>query len=255
MAIEVSVVVPVYRNEATLRELHARLTTVLKSCTSDYEIIFVDDCSPDGSRAVLRDLATHDRHVICVTLKANQGQNQAVLVGLAHAAGAVAIVMDADLQDPPEAIPRLLAALKPPLGAVFAGRRGRYEGRMRLATSWLFKHILHLRSGGRLPHDAGLFVAMRRELIDRLLALRANNPYVLRLLASCRMPMISLPVERAPRAEGESAYTHRMRLRLAARALFGPSRQKSNGPLEVVRPAALALVAEIDEGRRRGEPA
>lgn len=256
MSIDVSVVIPVYGNQATLPELHSRLAAVLKRCTGRYEIIFVDDSSPDDSRTVLRELAARDEHVACVVLGANHGQNRAVLAGLTYAGGTAVVVMDADLQDPPEAIPRLLAALRPPVGAVFAGRRGRYESRLRLASSWLFKRLLHLRSGGRLPLDAGLFVAIRRELADRLLALPANNPYVLQLLAACRMPMLSIPVERAPRTEGVSAYTHRSRLRLAVSALYGvPEPRRPDDPqAPPVSRVAQALVGETF-GARFGKEA
>lgn len=256
MSIELSVVIPVYCNQATLPELHARLRGVLECRVMRYEMIFVDDSSPDDARGVMRDLAMRDPHVTCLSLIANSGQNLAVLAGIAHARGEVVVVMDADLQDPPEAIPRLLAALQAPVAAVFAGRQGHYESRVRLMSSRLFKRLLHLLSARRLPPNAGLFVAIRRELAEHLLAQHARNPYVLQLMAACRMSMIAIPAERSPRMAGVSAYSHRMRLQLAMRALWrasGLARMADSAAPEV-RVAALALVGETF-GARYGREA
>lgn len=214
-----SIVIPVYTNAPTLSELHRRLSAVLQHVTDRYEILFVDDACPANSITVLRELSANDEHVVVLRLAANVGQNRAVLTGLAQVRGDVAVVMDADLQDPPEAIPALLAALTADVAAVFAGRRGAYEGRKRLITSWLFKHSLYLLSGGRIPPDAGLFVAMRREMIVSLLAFDIPQPYVVGLIGRTQLPLRSIPVLRHANDERTSAYTARKRLVLAWRAL------------------------------------
>ncbi len=214
-----SIVVPVYTNSSTLIELHRRLTHALQGVTDSYEILFIDDACPAGSIRVLRELGARDMHVTALQLAHNVGQNRAVLTGLAHARGDVAVVLDADLQDPPEAIPALLAVLTDDVAAVFAGRRGRYEARGRHVSSWLFKRLLHLLSGRRIPADAGLFVAMRREMIDRLLAFDVPQPYVVGLMGQTRLPLRSIPVVRHTNDERVSAYTPWKRLTLASRAL------------------------------------
>ena len=122
----VSVVVPVYRNAATLRELHARLGDALPELDRR-ELIFVNDGCDDGSGVVLGELAQADRTVVVVELEANRGQHTAVLAGLERSRGEWTVVLDADLQDPPEAIPALLAAAAAETDAVFAGRRGGYS--------------------------------------------------------------------------------------------------------------------------------
>ncbi len=215
----VSVVIPVYTNAPTLCELHRRLTAVLEQTTDRYEILFVDDACPANSITVLRELNTRDAHVGVLRLAHNVGQNRAVLTGLAHTRGDVAVVMDADLQDPPEAIPTLLAALTGNVAAVFAGRRGAYEGRQQLVTSWLFKHLLYLLSGRRIPPDAGLFVAIRRQIITRLLAFDIPQPYVVGLMGRTRLSLRSIPVLRHANHERTSGYTTWKRLALAWRAL------------------------------------
>src|SRR5215217_6142157 len=123
----VSVVVPVYRNADTLRELKGRLERALGQDLQPRELIFVNDACDAGSGEVLSDLAGSDGSVTVVDHPANLGQHAAVLTGLERSRGEWTVVLDADLQDPPEAIPRLLAAATPGTEAVFAGRRGEYE--------------------------------------------------------------------------------------------------------------------------------
>jgi glycosyltransferase involved in cell wall biosynthesis len=214
---EVSIVVPIYRNRATLRPLHQRLERALAPWR--WELLFVDDGCPEGSLAVAASLAEEDPRVAVLAHARNAGQNAAVLTGLAYTRAPRVVVLDADLQDPPEAIPLLLEALQPGVAAVFAGRRGWYESASRLLTSFVFKRLLHWRSGGVLPRDAGLFVAMSQEMVRRVLAQPGGPLYVLRRMADSGLPMRSLPVRRQPNPEGRSAYTFAKRLRLAWRAL------------------------------------
>lgn len=215
--VELSVVVPVYRNAETLSELHRRLSQVVNGMEISCELIFVDDACPDGSRDVLEALACTDPRVAVLSMARNVGQHRAVLAGLAASQGEVAIIMDADLQDPPEAIPALLATLAQGFGAVFAGRRGRYESSMRLLTSRLFKYLLHLCA--RVPSDAGLFVAVSREMMTRLLAVSEPNPFVTGMIGFTGMTTTSIPVHRGVRLHGRSAYSGLERLRIGVRTL------------------------------------
>jgi glycosyltransferase involved in cell wall biosynthesis len=208
----VSAVVPVYRNARTLEELCRRLAAALGD---DHEIVLVDDGCPEGSWPVIEALAAADARVRPVRHAANRGQNAAVLTGLAAARGEEIAVLDADLQDPPEAVPALLAELRRGDAAiVFGGRRGRYESAPRLLASRLFKRTLHVASGRRLPVDAGLFLVMRASVRDRL----GPGGYVLASLARAGVPMRSVPVARE-RSASPSAYSGAARVRLAARAI------------------------------------
>lgn len=216
---EVSVVVPVYRNASTLAELAARLCATLDDRHDAFELVFVDDACPEGSSRVLTSLSNSDDRVRVATHTRNRGQNEAVLTGLEAARGRFVVVIDADLQDPPEAIPELLDGLIDETDAVFGGRRGAYESRARLATSLLHKRLLHVASGRRVPIDAGLFVAMTRRMVDRVVALRESDPYVIALMARTGLTMSSIPVERAARTSGVSGYTFAQRARLAWRAV------------------------------------
>lgn len=214
---EVSVVVPVYRNAETLHELYHRLRHVLETRLLSFEIIFVDDACPAGSLAVLEELALGNCRVTVIALEQNVGQHRAVLVGLAHTRGKWTVVMDADLQDQPEFIPDLLHKAREGVGAVFAGRRGRYESSFRLFTSCLFKGLLHLMCG--VPADAGLFVALNRPMVERVLALDGPHPSVVAMIGCTGLPMASIPVVRDQRASGQSAYSFWRRLRSAWRAV------------------------------------
>jgi glycosyltransferase involved in cell wall biosynthesis len=213
---ELSVVIPVYCNAETVAPLHARLRAVLEPLRS-FEMLFVDDGCPQGSLAALSHLAEQDPQVGVLSLARNRGQQRAILAGLAHARGEWVVVMDADLQDPPEAIPDLVQAAATGARAVFAGRRGSYESAGRLATSRMFKRLLHWMCG--VPADAGVFVMLHRSLVQRLLALGGPCPFLVAMIGSTGLPAVSVPVARDPRPVGVSAYSGWDRLRSAMAAL------------------------------------
>jgi SAM-dependent methyltransferase len=214
---EVSVVVPVYRTREALCDLHRRLTSVLEGLALPYEIVFVDDACPLGSREVLARLAAEDGRVVPLLLSRNVGQHHAVWKGLDAARGSRVVILDGDGQDPPEAIPLLLGSLVAPVEAVFAGRRGAYESRGRLLTSRLFKTLLGLLTG--LPRDAGMFVALSRRMVERILEFDGSRGSIVAMIGAARLPVASVPVLRAPRPEGASAYSSWGRVVAGCRAL------------------------------------
>lgn len=215
--VEVSVVAPVYRNSDTLEELHERLSRVLSGITDRFEVIFVNDACPGGSLEVLEDLAREDWRVVVVSLERNVGQHRAVLEGLRRSRGRAVVVLDADLQDPPEAIDMLLERLSGEAAAVFAGRRGAYESAARLATSRIFKRLLHWLCG--VPADAGMFVAMDRRMIEAVLTLGPSSPFVVAMIGCTGLPVDSIPVSRSTRPRGESAYSSFARIKSGCRAV------------------------------------
>ena len=216
---EVSVVVPLYRTAAAVPELGRRVSASLDGAGLAYELVLVDDACPAGSGEAAASLAAVDQRVRALSLPANVGQHAAVLAGLARARGSWAAVLDGDLQDPPEAIPQLLAAGREQgVPVVFAGRRGRYESRARLLTSVLYKRTLSLLVG--VPRDAGIFVVLERPVVDRLLGMHSRRrPSLVAMIGCTGAPMRSVPVERAPRPEGGSSYSALGRLRLGWRAV------------------------------------
>jgi len=205
----ISIVVPVYRHKETLRELSGRVRRAMGD--NPYEIVFVDDACPDGSLRALEDLVKGDSRVSVIALERNGGQHKAVLIGLRHAAGETAVIMDGDLQDRPEVIPELIDMMrKTGASAVFAGRCGRYESLTRLLTSRIYKRFLHILCG--TPPDAGLFVAMDRRMVERLLAFDWFEPNIVAMMGLIGLPLVSVPVVRDRRVAGKSAYSARMRL-------------------------------------------
>jgi glycosyltransferase involved in cell wall biosynthesis len=214
---EVTVVLPVFRNKESLKELYERLLHVMEPNRIEFEILFVDDASPDHSLDVLKELTETHFGVAVLELERNVGQQRAVMVGLSHARGKYVVVMDADLQDPPEAIPVLLTELRRGSAAVFAGRRGRYESSLRLFTSRRFKRLLHYLCG--LPPDAGLFVAMNRQMVERLLAFDDPHPFVVAMIGCTGLPTLSVPVERSDRPLGKSSYSFWKRLKVGCLAI------------------------------------
>jgi len=199
------VVTPVYGCADCLPELAARVRQVMAELGVRHELFLVDDVSPDDALEVGRRLAAADPAVEVLRLRRNLGQQRAVIAGLSRVRGSWTVVLDADLQDPPEAIPALIERGRQGFDAVFAGRRGRYQAPHRMLTSYLFRF-----ARGRLcgvPRDAGLFVALSRRLVDDLLAACDPRPRVVAMIGHCGLPCTSIPVERSPRRHGRSAYS------------------------------------------------
>jgi len=221
----VSVVVPVYRNADTLVELHARITETLASRVASLEIVFVDDAGPDESGVVLDELAERDRRVTVLHLDENVGQHRAIVAGLSRAAGDVVVIIDADLQDPPEAIPGLLDALDDGCDVAFAGRHGSYhESLFRRLTSQLFKRLQRWLTG--LPVDAGSYVAITRPVVERLLEMPSGPQTVVAMIGFAGRRVTSVPVTRAPRPSGRSAFTTSQRMSLGWKTLLWTVRMR-----------------------------
>jgi glycosyltransferase involved in cell wall biosynthesis len=218
-ACRVSVVLPVYQNRRQLPELHRRLTAVLREAGGGYELVFVDDAGGDGSLEWLRECRQKDDRVVLVEMPRNVGQHRAVLAGLARTAGDVVAVMDADLQDPPEAIPRLMAALDRDDTVVFARRTSRHQSRGRHLTGRLFKALLRRVARSRVPAGTGMFFVTSRRAAADVVARATLAPYVPLLLDQGGARMTTIDVTKASREDGTSAYTARRRLALAAGAI------------------------------------
>ncbi len=224
---DVSVVLPVFRNRTTLEELHARLSTALADAGLSYELLFVDDACPDGSAAVLERLAGHDPRLRVLTLSRNVGQQRAVWTGLAASRGVWSVAMDADLQDPPESITSLLGAATPGVDAVLAAWHGRYEGPGRLVTSRAFKTLRERLTG--YPRDAGMFFALRRPLVDEIVACDLPHPFLPSHIGLSGRRFVTVPVARSPRPDGVSAYSTRALVVRAAREVAFILRRRWSG--------------------------
>ena len=218
----VAVVVPVYGNAATLRPLVERLSAALAGRA--WRLRLVVDASPDDSLAVARELSRADPRVAVTALAVNVGQHAALTHGLGDEPDADAwVCLDADLQDPPEAVPQLLDRLgRGDVGAVFAGRRGRYESRWRQAGGVLHRWLAARLTG--LPPDAGAFLAMGPAVRAAVLAQRA--PSVVLAVGTAGEPVTGVPVERDRRPVGTSSWTGRARLAQSVGSLLWAARHR-----------------------------
>jgi len=210
----VSILVPVYRNAGTLRALHQQVQDAVTKAGATARFIFVEDAGDDQSREILEDLAGNDTTMVLIFNPENLGQQEAIRRGLSRAAGQDIIVMDADLQDPPAAIPLMLERLwATGADAVFATRTGAYQSLFRMAASTLYRALLARLVP--LPRGAGGFVALRGALAARLVA--SDNPrFHLAGMIGCHATRIeALAMRRNHRETGKSAYTERMRVATA----------------------------------------
>jgi len=220
--VTVAVVVPVYGNQATLLALTARLAAALDA--RPWRLRLVIDASPDASAAVAARLAAADPRVSVTVLERNVGQHRALELGLAAEPDAQAwVCLDADLQDPPEAVPLLLDRLAGgDVAVVFAGRRGAYEGPLRLLTGRVHRTLLARLTG--VPPDAGAFLAL--DATARRVVLAASAPSLVAAIGAARLRAASVPVPRAAREHGRSAWTVRGRLRQSSRTLAWAARHR-----------------------------
>jgi polyisoprenyl-phosphate glycosyltransferase len=221
----VAVVVPVHRNRGTLEPLADRLDAALAG--RRWRLHLVVDACPDGSADVGHRLAAARPDVTVTVLDRNVGQHAALEVGLRLESDADAwVCLDADLQDPPEAVPTLLERLDGgDVAAVFAARRGRYESGLRLLTGRLHRAALTRLTG--LPPGAGAFLALDGRA--RAAVLTAGAPTLVAAIGMSGLPVASVPVTRASRSEGRSAWTARARLRHSARTLAWAARAARAG--------------------------
>lgn len=220
----ISIVVPVYNEEGCLSALHARLTPMLRSLTDDYEIILVNDGSQDRSLEILRQLQDDDPHVGYVSFARNFGHEAATTCGLLQARGQTVVIIDADLQDPPEVIPEMLAQWEAGYDLVYAQRRARYgESAFTRLTSHLFYRVLQRVSKVDVPVDTGDFRLMDRAVVDAFAQLPERNRFVRGMIAWTGFSKTNVRYERDARHAGETKYYFAKRLSLAFDAICGMS--------------------------------
>jgi len=211
----ISVVVPVYNEEAVLPELYRRLTRALRQY-HPYEIIFVNDGSTDGSLKVLQRLCRRDDHCKVIDLSRNFGQQFAITAGLDHAAGDAVIVMDSDLQDPPEVIPELVAKWKEGYEVVYAQRKNRKgDSAFKVVTARWFYRLLSKWAPVDIPLDVGDFRLLDRQVVDQLKGMREKSRYLRGMVSWIGFRQIGVLYDRDARFAGTRKYTLAKSLRLA----------------------------------------
>ncbi len=233
-----SLVVPIFNEEAVLPILLRRLDALLDSLDAPAEAIFVDDGSSDAGPIVLEAKARADRRYRFVKLSRNFGHQVAITTGMDRAAGQAVIVMDADLQDPPEVVLDMIAKWKEGYEIVYAERLSREgESRFKRATADLFYRLLGKLSHVEIPRNVGDFRLVDRKALDAFLAMPERDRFVRGMFAWIGFRQAVVPFHRPPRAAGETKYSLTKMIRLAADGVVS----FSDAPLRVALWAGLAI--------------
>ncbi|MHC5540424.1 glycosyltransferase family 2 protein, partial [Singulisphaera rosea] len=198
-SVDISVVVPLYDEQEGLAELHRRLTAVLGPRTASYEIVYVDDGSRDNTPHRLVEIQDEDSNVSALFLSRNFGHQAAVTAGLDHARGRVVVVMDGDLQDPPELIPRMVGLWREGNEVVYAVRRRRREGPLKRLGYHAFYRVLRALSDIDIPVDSGDFCLMDRKVVEALKALPERRRFVRGLRSFVGFRQVGIPYDRPAR--------------------------------------------------------
>ena len=235
-----SIVVPCFNEEACLMALHERLSAAAASAAGDdYEIVLIDDGSRDGSWPLMRQLAERDRHIVAVNLSRNHGHQLALTAGLDLCRGESILIIEADLQDPPELLPAMLEAMRSEQADVVYGVRKSRSGEtaFKRATAHGFYRLLSRATDVDIPLDAGDFRLMSRRALDALLAMPEQARFIRGMVAWIGFRQVPFPYDRAERFAGETKYPFSKMVRFALDALTG----FSSAPLKLASHAGLAL--------------
>ena len=234
-----SVVVPVFEEEAVVPVLVGRLGQVLDRLGVEAEVILVDDGSRDGTWAAVVGARGADARFTGLRLSRNFGHQAAISAGLAESSGEAVVVMDGDLQDPPEAIPSLWARFREGFDVVYAIRASRPEGPLKRLAYATFYRLLGLAVSIPIPKDAGDFGLMSRRVVDLVVAMPERRRYVRGLRAWVGFRQVGVPIDRGARHAGRPKFTLRKLFGLAIDGLIG----FSEGPLRPVGIMGLGAIA------------
>jgi polyisoprenyl-phosphate glycosyltransferase len=237
---KLSIVVPCYNEQECLAALHRRLTAAAREAVGDdYELVLVNDGSTDRSWPMMRDLANEDPRLVAVNLSRNHGHQLALTAGLDLSHGDTILIIDADLQDPPELLPAMLETMrKEAADVVYGVRRSRAgETAFKRATAHGFYRLLSRATDINIPVDTGDFRLMSRRALEALLAMPEQSRFIRGMVAWIGFRQVPFPYDRDVRFAGETKYPFRKMLRFAFDALTG----FSSAPLKLASHAGLWL--------------
>lgn len=219
---ELSVVIPAYNEEANIRPMVERLDRAVAPSVSGLEVVFVDDGSRDGTWAAISELAARDPRVRGIRFARNFGHQAALTAGVDAARGRAVVIIDADLQDPPEVIPEMLARWREGFEVVY-GQREEREGEtwFKKATARWFYRLLSRITSVEIPVDTGDFRLMGPRAVAAFRSLPERNRFIRGLVAWLGFPQTAVRYRRKPRAAGETKYPLRKMVRLALDGIVG----------------------------------
>jgi len=222
MKIVYSIVAPIYNEKENLPELHRRVTEVMKSTGKRWELVLVDDGSTDGSTDMIRELAKKDKHVRPVIFARNFGHQIAITAGWDYARGDAVVIIDADLQDPPELILEMAEKWQEGYEVVYAIRAEREgESWFKLWTASLFYRLIYRITDVDIPLDTGDFRLMDRQVVNVLKSMRERYRFPRGMSAWVGFKQVGVEYKRAARVAGETKYPFKKMFRLAINAITG----------------------------------
>ena len=234
-----SFVIPVFDEEETLPELERRLRAVIEGLDGPAEVILVDDGSRDGTFALLSDLHERDDRFKVIRLSRNFGHQIAITAGTDRARGDAVVIMDADLQDPPELVPELIERWREGFEVVYAVRQERDEGRVKSRTRGLAYRLLRRLSSVDIPVDAGDFRLVDRRALDAFRSLRESNRYVRGMFAWIGFDQTGVVHRRPERHAGRTKYSWSRLIKLGVDGVIG----FSDAPLRLALAAGFVVSA------------
>ncbi|MFN4854840.1 MAG: glycosyltransferase family 2 protein [Bacteroidota bacterium] len=217
----ISIVIPLFNEEENVNQLYRRLTAAAPLWQDNYEILFVDDGSSDNTISLLKDICLTDKHIKIVKLSRNYGHQAAISAGIKNAKGDAVVIMDGDLQDPPEELPKFLAKWREGYHVVYAIRTKRKEGFFKKVAYKSFYRLLKVISNIDIPLDSGDFCVMDKKVVKVLNNdITEQSRFVRGLRAYSGFKQIGIEYERAERAAGEVKYTFKKLMKLAIDGLL-----------------------------------
>ncbi len=220
-----SFIIPIYNEEETLPELYRRVRAVMDRMDGPVELVLVNDGSRDHSLQLIRDLHHNDQRICYLSLARNFGHQIAVTAGLNFVRGQVIVILDADLQDPPELIPALIEKWRQGYQVVYAQRtQRRKEGWFKRCTAYFFYRLLQQLADVDIPTDTGDFCLMDRQVVDVLNRMPERNRYIRGLRSWVGFQQTAVRFERDPRFAGNVKYTFGKSLALAVNGLVSFSK-------------------------------
>jgi polyisoprenyl-phosphate glycosyltransferase len=217
---KISVIAPVFNEQDIIPEFYARLIQTMQHINMDYEVILVDDGSTNQTPDIIRRLNKENPRLTGLHFSRNFGHQAALAAGLAAVTGDVAVLMDSDLQDPPECIPNFLDCWKKGYHVVYAVRIKRKESVLKRLCYVAFYRMLKYMSNIHIPLDSGDFALIDRQVVDEINALPERNRFLRGLRAWIGFQQIGIPVERHARSSGKPGYTIKKLFQLASDGVF-----------------------------------
>lgn len=229
---KISVIVPMYFEEDVAKESYARISNILKSITEyDYEIVCVNDGSKDKTLKILEELAQTDDKLKIISFSRNFGHQAAVTAGLKFVTGDAIVIIDADLQDPPEVIPDMLKLWEQGYEVIFGKRKSRAgESPFKLLSAKMFYKTLNALSDVDIPRDTGDFRLVDRKVVDTINSMPEHNKFLRGLFSWVGYKQIPFEYERKKRFAGKTKYPLRKMLKLAGDGIVS----FSSKPLKIV---------------------